>query len=472
MVSPPAAITSDATVAELITRMADAGASSVLIVGEGDRLIGIVTEEDVAKRIALRCDGSEPVNEFMTSPVRAISQDDYLYYAIATMRRFGWHHMPVVDSNRRPVGLISLSDALAVAAEQSVRQIERVTKEGNVEALRQIKAAQVELADELIQDSVPAHDIQALLTHINKDIHRRIIEATLAAMREDGWGDPPLRFAAIIMGSGGRGENFLNPDQDNGFILDDYPDNAHKRIDPYFIELADRMTRDLDAVGIPFCDGHVMATNPLWRKTKTQWRRQLALWGRKRIAVVIREADIFFDFQHIYGEIELPVDLRHTVAALIKASPSFLKEMHDQESPHLGVALSLFGRLRTEKRDPEHEGKIDLKYSGTLPLVQCIRLLALREGIEETSTLGRIHALHDSGILDKDRQDYLSGAFHHICALILRQQIADSKAGKQASYYVDVMGITERERNLLVDSLKAIADLRKRINEEFTADIF
>ena len=64
-------------------------------------------------------------------------------------------------------------------------------------------------------------------------------------------GAPPVPFCVIVMGSGGRGESYLYPDQDNGFILDDYPDDQHTELDAFFIKLAERMTRDLDMVGTP-----------------------------------------------------------------------------------------------------------------------------------------------------------------------------------------------------------------------------
>ena len=110
---------------------------------------------------------------------------------------------------------------------------------------------------------MPVPEIQALITDINQGIHQRILETQLAAMKDAGWGEPPVLFTLLVMGSGGRGENFLFPDQDNGFILDDYPDAKHTAIDAFFIELAERMTRDLDTVGFPYCRGYVMATNPL-----------------------------------------------------------------------------------------------------------------------------------------------------------------------------------------------------------------
>ncbi len=65
------------------------------------------------------------------------------------------------------------------------------------------------------------------------------------------------------------------PYQDNGFVLDDYDDLEHEHIDAYFVALAEHMTTLVDQVGITFCKGHVMATNPLWRKTLRQWREQL-----------------------------------------------------------------------------------------------------------------------------------------------------------------------------------------------------
>ena len=122
-------------------------------------------------------------------------------------------------------------------------------------------------------------------------------------MAAEGWGEPPAAAATIVMGSGGRGENFLFPDQDNGFIVADYPDDEHGRFDAFFLELAERMCRDLNEIGIPYCNGYCMAVNPLWRKTLPQWIAQIGTWARKGSLVAVRLADIFFDFQPVWGEV-------------------------------------------------------------------------------------------------------------------------------------------------------------------------
>jgi len=471
------ALPADRTVSDLLAAMTAGRATSALVTvpygqEHAGRLCGIVTEHDVLRRIALRVEGDAPVSTVMTSPVQSIGMDDYLYFAIARMRRFGWRHMPVIDSDGFPVGVINLTDALAVAGEAVVEEIDLISREGSLDGLREIKAAQVALADRLFADSVPAPEIQQLLTHINNDIHRRIIESGLEDMRAEGWGEPPVNFCLIIMGSGGRGENFLYPDQDNGFILDDYPDEAHGEIDPFFIELAERMNRDLDEVGFPYCNGYVMARNPLWRKTRSQWREQVQMWGRKRGDIAIQLSDIFFDFRGAYGEVTWAQNLRRDVNTMIGKSPFFLRAMLDEIS-RASVALGWFGRLLTEKDKPEHRGEINLKHRGTLPLVSNIRLLALKEGVVETGTLARIDALYHKGVFDKDEWDYLRGAFDHITTLLLRQQLRDFVNPKRkVGNYVHPNDFSERERDMLVSSFEAIDDLSKRVRHDFTGEIF
>ena len=457
--------------ADMIALMAAEKASCAIIVDAGGRPIGIITEQDIARRIAYRIPGETLAETVMTSPVMTIERRDYLYHAIAWMRRHDLRHMPVVDRSGRLAGILYLHDALAVSTERLMRQIDQLSHEGTLEGLKDVKEAQVELAEELFSDNLPAPEIQQLLTRINNDMYRRIGESAMSQMAAEGWGDVPVTATTIVMGSGGRGENYLFPDQDNGFIITDYPDGEHSRMDSYFIELAERMCRDLNAVGIPYCNGYCMAVNPLWRKTLSQWIEQITLWGRKSNFVAIRLADIFFDFQPVWGNRELAIELRGKVTEMVRHNHYFLRQMFQDQADH-NVALGFFGGFITEKEKEEFKGQVNLKYTGTIPLVEAIRLLALREGVEETSTLERIVALNEQGVLSINEHDDLTSAFYLITDILLRKQIRDYKAGRRVSYYVDPEALTKRDRVMLLEALKAINNVRKRVNMEFTAEIF
>jgi CBS domain-containing protein len=378
--------------------------------------------------------------------------------------------MPVVDAAGGLCGMLYLHDALAAADPSLVEHIDRLTHEATLEGLREVKAAQVRLAADLFADRVPAPEIQSLISHINNDIYRRVVRLNLDAMRSEGWGAPPVGFAVIVMGSGGRGESFLFPDQDNGFILADYPDDEHGRIDPFFIELAERMTSQMDQLGFPLCRGGVMAINPVWRKTASQWRQQVSRWIRGRSEIAMQLCDVLFDFQSVYGETELAEELRRVILDQIRACPGFLRDMFGVQAEHR-AGLGWFNRLLTERDDPAHRGKINLKYSGTLPLAEAVRLLALRGGIAATGTVARIDALAAAGQLSRDVRDHLRGAFDHVTGLQLRQQIADYESGRPVSNYVDPAELTAREIDLLKDGFRAINSFRDHVRSELTGDI-
>lgn len=452
--------------AEVLPGMAAAGASSALVVGRDGRLAGILTERDIARRVALRLGGETPVEAAMTTPVLSIATDDLLYRAIGRMRRARLRHMPVVDAQGRPAGMLDLDDALAAAAARMVGQVDRLSQDDTTEGLGQAKRAQAELAQDLLDDNIPAPEIQGLVSELNLDLQRAVLRNAIAEMQAEGWGDMPVPMTLLVMGSGGRGENFLFPDQDNGFILADYADEEHGRIDPWFIALAERFTRALDRVGFPLCKGGVMATNPLWRKTATQWREQVWLWGERRSPVAVLFADIFMDFAPAWGDAGAAQALRAEVGRMLARFPALLRAMAEDETRR-GVALGLLGGLKVED-DAAHPGRIDLKLHGTLPLVGATRLYALRAGIATTGTLARLDALAGAGVLARDDAEELSQAFAAVTFVLLRQQLADVHAGRPAGNHVDPGLLTRLERERLVEALKSIDRLRRRARADFT----
>ena len=471
MQAPPPTVSAAVSCGELVEALRRSSAQCVLITDPGHGgLAGIVTERDVVRRVTFRVQPDTPVQEVMTTPVHMASLGEPIYQVIGRLRRLRLRRLPVVAAQGTVVGIVDLVDVEKEAVAGLMERTEDVSDGGALDAAAAVKGTQIDLAEAFLSEAIPAPDIQAVISGINSDIYRRVVEAELREMDLAGWGRPPVSMTVIVMGSGGRGENDLHPDQDNGIILDDYDGARHGAIDPYFIEFSERMTRSLAQVGFPLCRGNVMATNPVWRKTAYQWRIQIENWLRKRDPIAIRLCDILFDFRAVYGDEGPAIELRHWIADRLKGNHAFLGDMYRNIEGH-GVALSRFGRLAADTKNRSRPGEMDLKYGGTLPLVEAVRLLSLREGIPETSTLGRIEALHHAGILDRDDQDYLAGAFQLMTTLLLRQQVADYRAGLALGNLVPIKQLSKREQDLLTGSLGAVRRFRERVRAQFAAEI-
>jgi len=452
----------DLPIAAAVEKLAGSVASAVLAVDEEGRLAGLLTERDVVARVAFRADPAAPVARFMTPNPVAVSADEHLYRIVARLRRRGWRHMPVVDAQGRPLGLVARAGALAAAGARVLRELDIL---GGLETAladhRAAKGAQIELAQALLDDGLAAPDIQRVVTEINRDIHRQVLETHLAEL-----GPPPVAFTLLIMGSGGRGESFLAPDQDHGLMLRDYPDDAHNAIDPYFVELSVRFARTLESVGFALCKGNVMSENPVWRKTASQWEEQVAAWIGRRTQAALLTADIFFDFEPIWGDPAPAVRLRAKVAEALKRYPGFAQAMLGEDR-RLKVALGLFGRLAT-LGSGEHAGEIDLKLNGTMPLVANVRLRALANGVLATGTRERLDALARLGTLRADEAAALGAAFETVTFFLLRGQLADARQGRAPDNFVRPDELSKPERARLTDALRAIDQFAAATRAEFT----
>jgi len=118
----------DETVLEAITRMARLGIGALLVM-EGERLVGIVSERDYARKIILqgRRSAETRVAEIMTREVFTATEDMTAQRCLGMMTEGFFRHLPVMDGER-VVGLVSIGDLVkAVIADQQevIQELER-----------------------------------------------------------------------------------------------------------------------------------------------------------------------------------------------------------------------------------------------------------------------------------------------------------------------------------------------------------
>ena len=127
--SKPVAVVSiapEAPVLDAIRRMADHGIGSVLVM-RGGALVGIVSERDYARKVALqgRASATTPVSDIMSSPVQTVAPDASVHECMQRMTDGRIRHLAVLDGDR-VIGVVSIGDLVKALLELQQHEIEQL----------------------------------------------------------------------------------------------------------------------------------------------------------------------------------------------------------------------------------------------------------------------------------------------------------------------------------------------------------
>ena len=126
----PVTVERGTPIGETILLMQKHSFGSVLITDD-DELCGIITERDILMKVAgLGIDlAREPVDTFMTEDPLALMEGDAITYVMNNMHVGGYRHVPIVDENRVPVGIVSIKDVMEFILDQFPEEVTNVLGE-------------------------------------------------------------------------------------------------------------------------------------------------------------------------------------------------------------------------------------------------------------------------------------------------------------------------------------------------------
>jgi CBS domain-containing protein len=107
----------DELLSEAAQHMVARGVGAVLVM-DGDRLDGILTERDILKAVAMGLTENARVRDWMTKSPETIEASDETGHAAALMIHGGFRHLPVLDGGV-VAGIISIRDLMRVALDDS-----------------------------------------------------------------------------------------------------------------------------------------------------------------------------------------------------------------------------------------------------------------------------------------------------------------------------------------------------------------
>jgi CBS domain-containing protein len=126
-------VSSDSTVYDALQEMADKNVGALLVV-EGDKLVGVFSERDYARKVILHGKASKDtlVREIMSTEVFSVRPDQTITVCMELMTNKRIRHLPVLDEGRL-VGVISIGDVVkAIISEQefAIQQLEQYISSG------------------------------------------------------------------------------------------------------------------------------------------------------------------------------------------------------------------------------------------------------------------------------------------------------------------------------------------------------
>ena len=121
-------IAPDAPVIDAIRLMAERRIGALLVM-EGPRLAGILSERDYARKIALlgRSSADTPVRNIMTAELHSVAPDDSVEYCMQVVTDGRIRHLPVLERGEL-VGMVSIGDLVKATIEEQQQQLEHLQR--------------------------------------------------------------------------------------------------------------------------------------------------------------------------------------------------------------------------------------------------------------------------------------------------------------------------------------------------------
>lgn len=446
----------DTSIREAAALMTEHRVSSLIIM-EGPRLVGMITDRDLRSRcIVPGVPYDRPVREIMTERLHTTTWDTLGSQALITMSRLNVHHLPVVDG-QQVVGVISTTDLVRFQSSNAVYLVSDIRKAPDVETLAQASRKLPELQIHLVTSGSTADHIGEAITAVTDAITVRLLELAEAKL-----GPPPVAYVWMAGGSHARREQTCHSDQDNALLT---ADDLRAADEPYFEALARFVNDGLNACGYYYCPGNVMASNPKWRQPLRIWRKYFKGWIERPEPMALMLASVFFDLRAIHGAPGLLDELRrciHDRACNNKIFLAYMAANALKRRPPIG-----FFRNFVLISGGDHDSTFDIKVRGLIPIVDLARVAALSAGIAEVNTVERLEQAAEGKTMSKEGAADLISALEFIAILRIRHQVEQLKNGKKADNFMSPEEISPLERGHLKDAFALIDTMQEALSQRY-----
>jgi CBS domain-containing protein len=473
MTSPIITVPEDAKFFDTIKIMGERKIGSLVVTDNDNRLRGLLTSKNLIFKFFEKFPEKDTTKLFAKDftnmrPIR-IPPEFPLIDALFEMQQKEEDYA-VVCNRDTPIGIISSKDILRILFKAPTIYENHIENINTLDELREIHKELYKIAENISENSRTTSDILTILSSIHLKIQKKVYDISAKVFNENN----PLNInihniphAFIIMGSGGRREMNLDPDQDNGFVFSDEITDIEKE---YLNEFGKMLVENLAYVGYEKCDGNIMVTNPEMAKTLSQWKEDIASWIDNPGKWGIRWSTIIFDFDCLMGDEKLVWDLRNFILSKVSQKPAFLLQILQSDSTH-AIPISFFGSFVTEKKG-EKKGTFNLKRTGLMFIVDIARVFSLYKGITDLNTIERLKHLERLNVLTNETVQNVIEAYEIMCNIILSHQIEQAKNNEKLDKFINPKKLSVYKQEKLKNALKTVSKFLDTALSYFTGSPF
>lgn len=433
-----------------------------IIITESDKPLGIITDKDLRTKIATgRFSINDTVTQIMSSPVITCPEHITVAEAQIAMLQHRITHLCITENGTPETvlkGILSEHDIIVIRGNNPSVLVKEIKRAQNAETLKYIRSKAQHLLQRYLEQGIPIAFISKIISAINDTITKRVIAISISEMNEA----PPTAFGWMALGSQGRKEQLLLTDQDNALVFEDVEDTHYNYTKQYFLDLSKRITDKLNTIGFEYCPAEMMASNPKWCLSVSEWKQQFNSWITQPDQDKIMLCTIFFDFELIYGDKALIHKMSESIFEAIDSYEIFLNflGLNALKSP---PPLSFFRQFVVE-HSGEHKNEFDLKARAMMPLVDAARVLILSKNITDcNSTVLRYEKMAE--IEPQNKELFLSCA--NAFKILLRFRTVDGLKDKDSGRFLDLKTLNKADRLKLKSCFKPIKDVQELISTRF-----
>ncbi|GGH78808.1 CBS domain-containing protein [Filimonas zeae] len=430
-----------------------------------DEVVGYVTDITLRDNVvAKQADLNQPVKNIMDNPIVSISSNTYVYEAILMMFRTKTRYL-LITKNGKYTGFISRNKLLGEQAESPLLFIQSVRQAVSDDELKRKWDGVPQVVAKLLNSDVPAEIVNQVITSVSDTIALKVIETVIEEV-----GPPPAKFAFMVLGSEGRKEQTLKTDQDNAIIYEDKANEHREEVRAYFLDFAKKVSDRLNYIGFSYCTGGFMAMNPQWTHSLSHWKGNYDKWMTDPIPETAIQFSTFFDCRFVYGESTIIDELHAFLDKELEQPLEKLFFYMARNALQYQPPLTFFKNIRTITKNKQEV--IDIKKAMS-PIVDLVRVYALKNRIFEVNTGDRLNALREKGVFKEADYEELSQSYYFLMGLRLKNQasqIMDEKT--EPNNYVSISSLNRIERSTLIEIFKTIENFQTRIKLAFTNNLF